>query len=120
MVPGHLVNNDILIIIGASKAHEAPAKHILEVTDAIMKLLRGELGLEVLPAKTRFALNDTAKLENHVISSLNLEALPGSNKMQTVTRRPAVLQRLKVSKKSIHNWLRRKVKFIGFDQFSLS
>ena len=106
---GHPINDDILIIIGATKADETPAEHKLEVQEAIIKLLQNELGLEVLPAKTRFALSDTAKLENPNLSNLSIEALPGGNALPTVTRRPAVLHRLKVTKKSLYRWLHRKV-----------
>lgn len=113
MIPGHSVNNDILIIIGATIADKTPAKHISEVQDTITKLLQDELGLEVLPAITRFALNDTVKLENRVMLKPNLEVIPGKDvlptTMQFKTRRPAVLQRLKVTKKSLHHWLQRKV-----------
>ncbi|XP_028775969.1 pentatricopeptide repeat-containing protein At5g02830, chloroplastic [Neltuma alba] len=110
---GHSVNNDILIIIGATKADATPAKHILVVQDTITKLLQDELELEVMPARTRFALDDTVKLENHVILNPSLEAVPGKDisptSVQLKTRRPAVLQRLRVTKKSLHDWLRRKV-----------
>ncbi|KAI9071188.1 hypothetical protein K1719_046850 [Acacia pycnantha] len=110
---GRSVNNDILIIIGATKADTTPAKHISGVQDAIAKLLQDELGLEVIPARTRFALDDTVKFENHAILNPNLEAMPGKDisptSVQFKTRRPAVLQRLKVTKKSLRHWLKRKV-----------
>ncbi|KAK7337019.1 hypothetical protein VNO77_17576 [Canavalia gladiata] len=109
---GHSVNDDILIIIGATKADENPSEQMLEVQEAIIKLLRNELGLEVLPARTRFALSDTAKLESPNISNLNVEAPTIENalptKMVFQTRRPADLQRLKVTKKSLYTWLHRK------------
>ncbi|KAK7245191.1 hypothetical protein RIF29_40026 [Crotalaria pallida] len=111
---GHSVkNDDILIIIGATKVDETPAKHISEVEEAIVKLLQNELGLEVHPARTRFAPSDTTKLEKHNLSNLSIEALPGENasptRMGFHTRRPAVLHRLKVTKKSLYRWLHRKV-----------
>ncbi|WJX79229.1 hypothetical protein P8452_62368 [Trifolium repens] len=109
---GHSVNDDILIIIGATKADENPSKDILEVQEAMMKLLRNELGLEVFPARTRFAPNDTPKLQTPKLPNLTMEALPGENASTTTmgfhTRRPALLQRLKVTKKSLHRWLQRK------------
>ncbi|XP_025983671.2 LOW QUALITY PROTEIN: pentatricopeptide repeat-containing protein At5g02830, chloroplastic [Glycine max] len=95
---GHSVNDDILIIIGATKVDENPSKHILEVQEAIIKLLRNELELEVFPARTRLALCDTAKLEYP-----NRE-----NALGFQTRRPGVLVRLKVTKKSLYSWLHRK------------
>ncbi|KAI5426013.1 hypothetical protein KIW84_031726 [Lathyrus oleraceus] len=109
---GYSVNDDILIIIGATKADESPSEDILEVQEAIIKLLWNELGLEALPAKTRFAPNDTPKLQNPKRSNLTLKALPADNALPTTTgfhtRRPAVLQRLKVTKNSLHRWLQRK------------
>ncbi|KAK7285109.1 hypothetical protein RJT34_19868 [Clitoria ternatea] len=108
---GHSVNDDILIIIGATKVDENPPKHILEVQEAIIKLLRNELGLEVFPARTKFALSETAKLDHPNISNLNIEALPGEHALATTTgfqtRRPAILVRLKVTKKSLYSWLHR-------------
>ncbi|CAK8543797.1 unnamed protein product [Lathyrus sativus] len=111
---GHSVNDDILIIIGATKADESPSKEILEVQEAIIKLLWNELGLEALPAKTIFAPNDTSKSQNPKLSNLTLKELPADNELPTTTgfqtrRRPAVLQRLKVTKKSLIRWLQRKV-----------
>lgn len=112
MNTGHSVNDDILIIIGATKADESPAKELLEVQGTIIKLLRNELGLEVLPARTRFAPSDTPKFESPNLSNLSIEALPGEKALATTmgyqTRRPAVLQRLKVTKKSLFSWLQRK------------
>ncbi|XP_054809246.1 pentatricopeptide repeat-containing protein At5g02830, chloroplastic isoform X2 [Prosopis cineraria] len=109
---GHSVNNDILIIIGATKADSTPAKHILLVQDAMTKLLQDELGLEVIPARTRFAPNDTAKFDNHFMLNPNLEAIPGKDilpiSVQFKTRRPSILQRLKVTKRSLYHWLQRK------------
>lgn len=113
MVPGHSVNNDILIIIGATIADKTPAKNILEVQEAITKLLQDELGLVVLPARTRFALNNTEKFENHVMLNPDSETKSGKDvlptAMQFQTRRPAILQRLKVTRKSLHHWLQKRV-----------
>lgn len=109
---GHSVKDDILIIIGATKADENPSKEILVVQEAMVKLLTNELGLEALPATTRFAPIHTPKLQNPEFSNITIEALPGENALPTSmgfhTRRPAVLQRLKVTKKSLHRWLQRK------------
>jgi len=108
---GHSVKDDIWIIIGATRADENP-KEILVVQEAIVKLLTNELGLEALPATTRSAPSHTPKLQNPKFSNLTIEALPGENALPTSmgfhTRRPAVLQRVKVTKKSLHHWLQRK------------
>ncbi|XP_058756658.1 pentatricopeptide repeat-containing protein At5g02830, chloroplastic-like [Vicia villosa] len=103
---GHSVNDDILIIIGATKADEGPSKEILEVQEAIIKLLWNELGLEALPP------NDRTKFQNPKLSNLTLKA-PADESLPTTTglhtRRPSALQRLKVTKKSLDRWLQRKV-----------
>ena len=109
---GHSINDDILIVIGATKVDENPNKRILEVQDAIIKLLRNELGLEVFSARTRLALSDTPKLKHPNFANLKIGALPGEDALPTLTgfqtRRPAILVRLKVTRKSLYSWLHRK------------
>ncbi|XP_047162789.1 pentatricopeptide repeat-containing protein At5g02830, chloroplastic isoform X1 [Vigna umbellata] len=109
---GHSINDDILIVIGATKVDENPNKRILEVQEAIIKLLRNELGLEVFSARTRLALSDTPKLKHPNFANLKIGALPGEDALPTLTgfqtRRPAILVRLKVTRKSLYSWLHRK------------
>ncbi|GMI80041.1 hypothetical protein like AT5G02830 [Hibiscus trionum] len=45
---GHLVKDDMLIILGVSERHEEATNVIFGVRDAVMKPLHDELGLEVL------------------------------------------------------------------------
>ena len=98
MVAGYSVKDDILIVLGIRKVVDTdPRKHNLEVKNAMIKLLRDELGLEVLSAGPRNALHE---------SDLNLEE---STELDCSTRRPAVVQRLKVTRKSLHHWLQRRV-----------
>ncbi|ESW34706.1 hypothetical protein PHAVU_001G174000 [Phaseolus vulgaris] len=109
---GHSINDDILIVIGATKVDENPAKRILEVQEAILKLLRNELGLEAFPARTRLALSDTPKLKNPTLANLKIEAVPAEDALPTSmgfqTRRPGILVRLKITRKSLYSWLHRK------------
>lgn len=109
---GHSINDDILIVIGATKVDENLSKRILEVQEAMIKLLRNELGLEVFPARTRLALSDTPKLKHPNLTNLKIEALPGDDALSTSmgfqTRRPAILMRLKVTRKSLYSWLHRE------------
>ncbi|KAE8099510.1 hypothetical protein FH972_017487 [Carpinus fangiana] len=95
---GYSVKDDILIVLGIRKVVDTdPRKQNLEVKNAMIKLLRDELGLEVLSAGPRNALHE---------SDLNLEE---STELDCSTRRPAVVQRLKVTRKSLHHWLQRRV-----------
>jgi len=103
MVAGYSVKDDILIVLGIGKVVDPnPGKHNLEVKNAMIKLLQDELGLEVLSAGTRNALHEKTNMECPLESVLNLE-------LDSSTRRPAVVQRLKVTRKSLHHWLQRRV-----------
>ncbi|PKI47877.1 hypothetical protein CRG98_031661 [Punica granatum] len=86
---GNSVQDDISIILGVSKPN---ANRNPEVKDAVIRLLQDELGLEVL------------------VVGPKLERTPASSpiEMESSTRRPAILQRLKVRKKSLHQWLQRR------------
>ncbi|OWM64581.1 hypothetical protein CDL15_Pgr020548 [Punica granatum] len=86
---GKSVQDDISIILGVSKPN---ANRNPEVKDAVIRLLQDELGLEVL------------------VVGPKLERTPASSpiEMESSTRRPAILQRLKVRKKSLHQWLQRR------------
>ncbi|KAK1563614.1 hypothetical protein Q3G72_030059 [Acer saccharum] len=104
------LKDDMLIILGPNKSGANPARHNSEVADAITKLLQDDLGLEVL--LDRLALDESADPENPLDSDHNLEEITGSKELhielESSTRRPAILQRLKVTKKSLHIWLQRR------------
>lgn len=99
---GHPIKDDMLIILGFRNVDLNPLEHECELKDTIIKLLRDELGLEV----------DTTgpTLGSTLVSDQNLEEKRGGKlEFRTKTRRPAVLHRLKVPKKSLHQWLLRRV-----------
>lgn len=111
---GHPIKDDMLIILGVAKLNASPPKQETEVKDALIKLLRDELGLEVLLAGPRIASLDIKTQPGSVLDSdqnmkekLGKEGL--SNEITFPTRRPAVFQRLKVTKKSLHHWLQRRL-----------
>ncbi|KAL9239274.1 hypothetical protein vseg_013613 [Gypsophila vaccaria] len=74
------------------------------VRDAITMLLKKELGLEVLPVNPSFTI--VPKGSNLQITLGNSELLAS---VDAPARRPALLQKLVVTKKSLNNWLRRKL-----------
>ncbi|XP_075638048.1 pentatricopeptide repeat-containing protein At5g02830, chloroplastic isoform X1 [Castanea sativa] len=110
---GHSVNDDIVITLGVSKVVTDPATHNLEVKSAIIKLLQDELGLEVLLAGPRNALNKKKISESLLQSDLNFEQLTRRKslltELESSTRRPDVVQRLKVTRKSLQYWLQRRL-----------
>lgn len=83
---GYSIKDDILIVLGISKVVVTdPGKHNLEVKNAMIKLLRDELGLEVLSAGPRNALHGKTYMECTPESVLNLEE---SRELDCSTRRP--------------------------------
>lgn len=112
MVAGHPVNDDMLIILGASKIDADLDKHKLEVKDAITRLLQDELGIEVRPMGYKVRLDKRKDSENSVDLSSKLEDKLGRNQLQKETkystRRPVVIQRLRVTRDSLKQWLQRR------------
>ncbi|GMY14673.1 pentatricopeptide repeat-containing protein At5g02830, chloroplastic [Fagus crenata] len=110
---GHSVKDDLLIVFGVSKVVTDPATHNLEVKNAMIKLLQDELGLEVLLVGHRNTLNNKKNLECLRESDINLEELTGRKSLPTgfecSTRRPDAVHRLKVTRKSLHYWLQRRL-----------
>lgn len=100
--------DDLFIILQVKKTSTNSAKAKSEVEDAITKLLQDELGLEVTLAGSE-KVNPSTSL----VSYANKEEILGSNrfptKLKPSARRPAVLHRLKVTRKSLRYWLQRRV-----------
>lgn len=105
MAVGESVKDDIFIILEVNKVETDSAPQNFEVRDAITKLLQDELGLEVLPAGPTIALDKVPNSKSPNMSHTKLKGVMGRNKYST--RRPADVQRLKVTKKSLQDWLQR-------------
>ncbi|KAI6674982.1 hypothetical protein NL676_002888 [Syzygium grande] len=86
---GNEVNDDVLIILGVSEINAKPTDQRSELKDAIVKLLKNELGIDVLLIEPRSGRTP-------------------SRESETSTRRPVVLQRIKLTRKSLHDWLHRR------------
>ncbi|XVE76256.1 hypothetical protein DITRI_Ditri12bG0157600 [Diplodiscus trichospermus] len=109
---GHSVKDDMLIILGVSEGHEDAAKAKSEVQYTVMKLLQDELGLEVLLIEPQVKKCRRVGLQTPVDADpVSLETV-GKNCLSSEplssTRRPVILRRLKVTRKSLNHWLRRK------------
>ncbi|XP_022972661.1 pentatricopeptide repeat-containing protein At5g02830, chloroplastic isoform X1 [Cucurbita maxima] len=102
---GESVKDDIVIVLGVSKVEPDLVQQNFEVRDAITKLLQYELGLEVLTAGPTTVLDEVAGSESSNMSLTKLNGIMGRNKY--TTRKPAAVQRLKVTKKSLKDWLQR-------------
>lgn len=104
LVAGITVKDDLTIILGPNKVNK---NQDMEVKVAITKLLQDDLGLKVLLDGPSLQYKNalTQKLldsESNMAETLHIELKPS-------TRRPKILQRLKVRKKSLHRWLQRRV-----------
>ncbi|KAE8661061.1 Pentatricopeptide repeat-containing protein [Hibiscus syriacus] len=116
-IQGHSVKDDMLIILGVGERYEEAANVIISgVKDAVMKLLQDELGLEVLPVEPRVKKDRWVDLQAPIdANTVLLEAAENnslSEKPLSSTRRPVILQRLKVTRKSLNRWLQRRADFI--------
>ncbi|KDP29059.1 hypothetical protein JCGZ_16448 [Jatropha curcas] len=106
---GHSVKDDMWITLGVDKVSMLPATGKSEVKDAIFELLQNELGLEVLIAVPRFMVNLEMDLENPLDSDSKwLKSFERDRKMVSSPRRPIAVQRLKVTRNSLHDWLHRR------------
>ncbi|KAK6244772.1 hypothetical protein QUC31_011181 [Theobroma cacao] len=112
---GHSVKDDMLIILGVSERHANAAKQKSEVKDAVMKLLQDELGLEVLLVEPQVK-NGLVDLQTPIDADPVLLETVGKNSLSSKplssTRRPVILQRLKVTRKSLNHWLWRRADVI--------
>lgn len=113
VVAGHPIKDDILIILGIKKVDANLVEHESPVKGAIIKLLQDELGLEVAFAGPKIALDKRINLGGPPGSDPDWQEALGRNRLPTElessTRRPAVLQRFKVTRKSLDHWLQRRV-----------
>ncbi|PSS23685.1 Pentatricopeptide repeat-containing protein [Actinidia chinensis var. chinensis] len=100
--------DDLFINLGVKIIGTTTAEDKFELEDAIIKLLRDELGLEVILSGTK-KVNSVTSFDSYA----NAEKILVSNRfpaeLESSARRPAVLQRLKIPRKSLQFWLRRRI-----------
>ncbi|KAK9061447.1 hypothetical protein SSX86_018628 [Deinandra increscens subsp. villosa] len=108
--PGKLMKDDMFIILGVQEVGTAVDKNEFDVKDAIIKLLKDNLGLEVLSLGPKIPTEIRINVKNPFNSQPDLhETLEGTKSSNSPTRRPAVLHRLKVTRRSLYHWLQKKV-----------
>lgn len=103
---GYSIEDDLVVILGIIKVGVECA-----VKDAITKLLKKELGLEVITEKPSMTVDRTLDNEgaSNLVSNSRGFGMRGlHNSLNTPSRRPATLQRLVVTWKSLNQWLRRR------------
>ncbi|CAH2074407.1 unnamed protein product [Thlaspi arvense] len=108
---GDVVTDDLLIILGTGEANTDPGKQEIDVKDVLVKLIKDELSLVVLPAGHGHVLDITQGARYADDADQDIEHISQNTKSivgVSSTRRPAILERLMVTKASLHQWLQRK------------
>lgn len=103
-----MVQEDMIIMSGAGKEMMGSANHELEVQLAIVKVLQDELGLEVIAGHGSGGGNHVPGLVDDVSNSDGVEKIQLLNDYRHAVRRPQELGVLKVSRKSLCNWLQKR------------
>ncbi|CAA7021177.1 unnamed protein product [Microthlaspi erraticum] len=108
---GDIVTDDMVIIIGTGEANTESGKQEIGVKDALVKLLNDELSLVVLPAGQRHVLE--IKQDAGCVDDADQDPEHAPEDTKSIvgissSRRPVILERLMVTKASLHQWLQRR------------
>ncbi|KAK6140334.1 hypothetical protein DH2020_025929 [Rehmannia glutinosa] len=113
-IAGNSIKDDVSIILGLEELGGHAAKDDSGVKEAVVRLLQHDLGLHVFASGFRTGNDVRRDKGSPTHSSLNLEEVlerSGSPQaLESPTRRPVVLQRLKVTRKSLNHWLQRRTR----------
>ncbi|RZC76553.1 hypothetical protein C5167_000734 [Papaver somniferum] len=105
---GNPVKDDLIILLGIGEGIATVSGSESEVQDSIVKLLQDELSLTVLSTGPRYSVASSNDQGNPLISDPIHENLEQNSNFESPARRPVVLRRLKITRKSLYNWLQRK------------
>lgn len=98
----------MLIILGTGEANTDSGKQEIAVKEALVRLLQDELSLMVLPAGQRYIKQDAHRVDDANQDTAHTPENSKSFVSISSTRRPAILERLMVTKASLYQWLQRK------------
>ncbi|XP_059305717.1 pentatricopeptide repeat-containing protein At5g02830, chloroplastic [Lycium ferocissimum] len=101
---GDSVKDDVQIFLGVQEVGTRAVRHENVVKEAIIKLLQHDLGLEVISIAPRIGNDRNQDGINHLDKSSNVE-----ENVHSPTRRPVVLQKLRITKESLQSWLTRRL-----------
>ncbi|XP_047981303.1 pentatricopeptide repeat-containing protein At5g02830, chloroplastic isoform X2 [Salvia hispanica] len=107
---GKSIKDDLSIILEQQRHGDRDSRVDSGVGEAVIRLLKHDLALEVIEASSRTG-SDRDNKGSPTSPSSNFEVDEESSLAETSespTRRPIILRRLKVTKNSLHQWLRRK------------
>ncbi|XP_072984153.1 pentatricopeptide repeat-containing protein At5g02830, chloroplastic [Typha latifolia] len=105
---GKTIQEDMIIITGMGKpARDAAATYVAEVQHSVIKVLKDELGLNIMAGHGALSSNNAPTQPDDVLSTS--EVLDISEDYTRLARRPQDLGVLKVSRDSLYHWLQKKV-----------
>nr|UPT48545.1 pentatricopeptide repeat protein AaPPR274 [Agave angustifolia] len=105
---GKMVPEDMIIISGVGKEMSGSANHEHGVQLAIVKVLQDELGLDLITGYGSAHGSHAPSLVDDASNSAATQKIEPPNDYKHVARRPQDLGVLKVSKKSLCNWLQKR------------
>uniref|UniRef100_A0A1D1Z7S7 Pentatricopeptide repeat-containing protein At5g02830, chloroplastic n=2 Tax=Anthurium amnicola TaxID=1678845 RepID=A0A1D1Z7S7_9ARAE len=106
---GHAINDDMIVITGIGKETSGEANHEREVQCAMIKVLKGELCLDVLVGQGGIPVTNVADVDlprTKVRPSLTLQKTELLESMACV-RRPQDAGMLRVTRTSLYRWLQK-------------
>lgn len=110
---GDSIKDDVQIFLGVQELGIRSVTHGSVVKEAVIKLLQRDLGLEVISAVPRIGNDRNQDGMNHPDKSSNMkenaERVILRANVHSPTRRPAVLQKLRITKESLQSWLTRRL-----------
>lgn len=115
VVAGNPIKDDLSIILEHQQLGAHVTKEEYGIREAVTRLLQHDLGLQVFAAGSRTINRDTGSPTR---TSLNLDDVDERSRglakaSESPTRRPIVLQRLYVTRKSLRQWLQRTGSLTG-------
>ncbi|KAK4342969.1 hypothetical protein RND71_038785 [Anisodus tanguticus] len=110
---GDSIKDDVQIFLGVQEVGIRAVRHESVVKEAIIKLLQHDLGLEVISTAPRIGNDRNQDGINHPDKyskvEENAERVILRANVHFPTRRPVVLQKLRITKESLQSWLIRRL-----------
>ncbi|KAL7095745.1 hypothetical protein ACP275_10G042800 [Erythranthe tilingii] len=108
-IAGNSMEDDVSIILGLQELGSDVIKGESDgVKEAVIRLLEHDLGLQVFAAGSRSGRGKGSRMYSSSIGE-TIERSESKQASESPTRRPMVLQRLKVTRESLHHWLQKKM-----------
>ncbi|TMW91920.1 hypothetical protein EJD97_013729 [Solanum chilense] len=106
---GDSIKDDVQIFLGVKEVGIRAVKQESVVKEAIIQLLQHDLGLEVISAASRIGNGINHPDNKHSNMEENAERVILRPSVHSPTRKPVVLQKMRITKESLQSWLTRRL-----------